>query len=329
MSTSTTPSQTTMLTTLRKRTAPFLPPPLLRIIHAVDTYAYLHRASIADSTGVTIDEPSMTLLSSLLVAYLIWRFIKGIAFLFSNKRSTAHLGEESVLGLIGDNVLGNHRAAGNAIPFEDTVLICGAMGSGKTTLLHRLLCQNEREPPMTVTSLVANAIYLPKNNTNHDGIVRIIDYPGHPSLASLFTQLLLPTTTSRVIFTIDTTQPVTEAVSLLYSSILINSPVRKSWKDQQLDILVTCTKTDLKGSKNYKRIKIQLRNELERLRKVDSVVSHPNGEDWTLNGKNIDLDNLGEDVPIRLYFVEVGLGSEEDSGMAIVRDFVLNGLVPR
>jgi signal recognition particle receptor subunit beta len=202
------------------------------------------------------------------------------------------------------------------------------MGSGKTTLLHRLFCQNEREPPMTVTSLVANAIYLPKNNTNHDGIVRIIDYPGHPSLASQFTQLLLPTTTSRVIFTIDTTQPVTEAVSLLYSSILINSPVRKSWRDQQLDILVTCTKTDLKGSKNYKRIKIQLRNELERLRKVDSVVSHPNGEDWTLNGKNIDLDNLGEDVPIRLYFVEVGLRSEEDSGMAIVRDFVLNGLVP-
>ncbi|KAL3789613.1 hypothetical protein HJC23_003162 [Cyclotella cryptica] len=336
------PHHAMSLTTLRKSSAPFLPPPLLRLIHAVDTYVHLHKASINAVTGTHIEEPSMTVLSSILMAYLIWRFVKGVAWIFSNKRSTAHLGEESVLGNLGGDGTGvkGGNASSDAIVFDETVVICGGMGSGKTALLHRLCHEKEGwELPLTVTSIVANVCYLPTANDSRKGNagpVRIIDYPGRPSLASEFTQLLLAATTSRLVFTIDATQPITDAVSFLYHSILTHPTVRKSLQQQsrKLKILVASTKSDIKGSKNYKRIKIQLRNELDRLRKVDSVIRDKteNGDgddDWTLKGKNLDLDDLGDDIPISLYFVEVGLGVEKDShGLVAVRDFVLNGVVP-
>ena len=271
----------------------------------------------------------MSLLSSIFVAYIIWKFIKAVAYLFSNKRSTAHLSDDGVLGNLGAdaNKTGEQSRGANTIKFYDTVIICGAMNSGKTALLHRLMCNDKWECPITVTSTVVNASYLLTGDTNNN-IVRVIDYPGHPALRSQFTQLLLPTSTSRLIFTIDTTQPVTEAVSILYQSILINHTVRQKYREGQLNILITCTKTDLKGAKNYKRVKIQIRNELERLRKLDSVVGDKDGSEWSLKAKNIDLDNLGDDVPVKLYFVEVSLGKEDDTGITTVRDFVLNGNVP-
>ena len=249
--------------------------------------------------------------------------------MFSGKRSTAHL-EENVLSTLGVK----SESSEHHVRYNDTVIICGAVGSGKTALLQRLLFSNTHgkwELPMTVTSIVANAAYLTASSSSGKrGVVRIIDYPGHPSLASQFTSLLVPSDVSRLVFTIDTTQPVTEAVTMLYSSILVNPTVRSNWTNQQLDILVTCTKTDCKGSKNYKRIKIQIRNELERLRKIDSAVGgsyNENGE-WILKGKNIDLDNLGKEVPMKLYFAEVGLGSDDNCGVQVIRDFVLNGTVP-
>lgn len=284
----------------------------------------------------------MTILSSLVMAYLLWRFFKGIAWLFSNKRSTAHLGEESVLGNLGGYGTGDRKGSpsSNAIIFDETVVLCGLMGSGKTALLHRLCHEKEGwELPLTVTSIIANVCYLPTANGHrhgNSGVVRIIDYPGHPSLASEFTQLLIPATTSRIVFTIDAAQPITDAASFLYHSILTHTTIRKNLQQQSriLKILVACTKSDVKGSKNYKRIKIQLRNELDKLRKVDSVIREKtqNGEgddDWSLKGQNVDLDNLGDDVPISICFVEVGLGVEKDNhGLVAVRDFVLNGVVP-
>ena len=314
------------LTTLRKSAAPFLPPPLLRLIHAVDSYAYIHRASVANSTDATIDEASMTLLSSIFVSYIIWKLIKTVAYLFSNKRSTAHLSDEGVLGNLGADAskTKDQSRGANTIKFDATVIIFGAMNSGKTALLHRLMCNDKRECPITVSSTIVNVCYLAAGDTNNN-IVRIIDYPGHPALRSQFTQLLHPTSTSRLIFTIDSTQPVTESVSMLYQSILIHPTVRQQYREGKLNILITCTKTDLKGAKNYKRVKIQIRNELERLRKLDSVVNNKDENDLSLKGKNIDLDDLGHDVSVKFYFVEV---SQEGSDITIVRDFVLNGTVP-
>ena len=229
-------------------------------------------------------------------------------------------------------------------------MLCGASHSGKTALLHYLTnaevmkdSASSYNPPMTVTSLVANVGYISQDPTETNGdeknAIRIIDYPGHPSLSSQLTTLLLPSATSRLLFTLDATQPVTVGAALLYQSILTHSQIRQSWtkEGKDLDILVVCTKNDEKGAKNYKRMKIQLRNELDKLRKVDLAIQESssassNGDKATLSvkGKSIDLDDLGEDVPVSLYFVEAGFGmdSGKSGGMVTIRDFVLTGALP-
>ena len=349
------------LTTARKVSAPYLPPPLLRLIHETDKYFHLQHASLTNDH--CYDEPSMAMLSSLFLAYMILRGIQGI-WSTSTKRSTAHLtGDEdtAVLGGLatkgggvggsrnkqgGDTTLGGHESP----PFLETVVLCGASNSGKTALLHFLTnaemmkdSASSYNPPMTVTSLVANVGYISQDATETNGdeknAIRIIDYPGHPSLSSQLTTLLLPSATSRLLFTLDATQPVTVGAALLYQSILTHSQIRQSWtkEGKDLDILVVCTKNDEKGAKNYKRMKIQLRNDLDKLRKVDLAIQESssassNGVKATLSvkGKSIDLDNLGEDVPVSLYFVEAGFGmdSGKSGGMVTIRDFVLTGALP-
>ena len=208
---------------------------------------------------------------------------------------------------------------------------------------------------MTVTSLVANVGYVSKESHGASddagrGTVRIVDYPGHPSLASQLPSLLRPSHASRVLFAMDATSSVAEGVKLLYHSILTHSQVRDAWKGYKngLVVLVVCTKQDGRGAKNHKRMKIQVRNELDRLRKVDLAMMKDggNGENGatgghhaiTLNvkGKTIDLDNLGPDVSVSLHFVEAGFGlgngkENDDSGsmgLRAVREFVLTGALP-
>ena len=45
-----------------------------------------------------------------------------------------------------------------------------------------------------------------------------------------------------------------------------------------MDALLVCGKNDVKGGKNYKRMKIQLRNELDKLRKVDLAIKEMSGD---------------------------------------------------
>jgi len=85
-------------------------------------------------------------------------------------------------------------------------------------------------------------------------------------------------------------------------------------------------------------MKIQLRNELDKLRMVDLAMtdgsSAKNNGDSDINdgsaiklhvkGKSLDLDNLGSDVPVSLHFVESGFGK----GVEAIREFILNGVLP-
>ena len=346
-----------VLTAVRKSMAPYLPPPVLRFMHGVDAHIQLHHAPFAND--YCYDEPSMAILSALFLAYMIWKSALGM-WTSTTMRSTAHLnGEENntVLGGltgIGDFVGGgdNKRRGDYASPsFRETVVICGARDSGKTSLLHRLCNMKLMDNgPMTVTSLTANAGYICpwEDITNGDNngkiggtmTIRIIDYPGHPSLLSQLTTLLIQGATARLLFVLDATESVTEGAALLYRYILTHAQVRKSWSKagKTLVILVVCTKCDVNGAKNYKRMKIQLRTELDRLRKVDMAIS--DGSNVTngganhvdddskimLNvmGKSIDLDNLGADVPVSLHFVESGFGKD----IKAIYEFALNGALP-
>ena len=341
-----------VLTSVRKSLAPYLPPPVLKGLYNTDVYFHLNHNKII-SLDQFDDEPSMAILSALFVAYIVLRSIQGL-WLTTTKRSTVHLSGEEDTVLAGLSVSKGSSSSKKQVDgtedetptFKETVVICGASNSGKTAILHSLCDNTENSttnhPPMTVTSLSANVGYVvcpwedADDKTNSGNMtIRVIDYPGHPSLLSQLTTLLLASATSRLVFTIDTTQPVTEGASLMYQYILTHSQVRQSWAkvSKTLEVLVVCTKTDAKGAKNYKRMKIQLRNELDKLRKVDMAIKESSTTDnddndntktmLQVKGKSIDLDNLGLDVPVSLHFVE--LGFDEKANMEEIRDFVVNG----
>ena len=121
-------------------------------------------------------------------------------------------------------------------------------------------------------------------------IIRWIDYPGHASLydTSLL-QILTPTTTKtphqkrkstlspppplRIVLMVDATQPVTTAAELLFQLFTILYEARGIYDPTLTNpsipskpcIFVACHKKDIHKAKNEKRIKIQIRTELERL----------------------------------------------------------------
>lgn len=335
-----------LLRSARISVAPYLPPPVLNAIHITDSYLHVNHASF--SSTYFHSEPSASMLSAIFSAYIVLRLIQGLQYWWvsTTKRSTAHLsGEEDAVlsGLSQNNKTDDKNAQDDAVPqFDETVVVCGASGAGKTALLHTLINESDGDSgklPMTTTSLVANVAYMnitSGDNTDEDSnnkaeAVRLVDYPGHPSLSTKLTSLLLPDQTARVVFTIDATKPVTDGVAILYKSIFTNNQVRKAWEasGETLSILIVCTKEDDKKAKNYKRMKIQIRNELDRLRKVDSAMEDVTGYESTpmriAKGKTIDLDDLGPDMP-KLHFVETGLGLEgEKNGLKAVREFVRTG----
>ena len=335
-----------VLRSVRLSAAPYLPPPVLNAIHITDSYLHVNHASF--SSTYCHSEPSVSMLSALFSAYVVLRLIQGLQFWWTSttKRSTAHLsGEEDAVlsGLSQKSKTDNKSAQDDDVPsFDETVVLCGASGAGKTALLHCLFTENDGDscqPPMTTTSLVANVAYMnisgsynaDEESKNKTEAVRLVDYPGHPSLSTKLTSLLLPDQTARVVFTVDATKPVTDGVAILYKSILTNNQVRKAWKasGKTLSILIVCTKEDDKKAKNHKRMKIQIRNELDRLRKVDSAMEDVTGNGSTpmsiAKGKTIDLDDLGPDMP-ELHFVETGLGIQGgDNGLKAVREFVRTG----
>lgn len=337
-----------VLRSARLYAAPYLPPPVLSAIHITDSYLHVNHASF--SSTYFHSEPSASILSAIFSAYVVLRLIQGLQYWWvsTTKRSTAHLsGEEDAVlsGLSQNNIkrTDDKYAQGDAVPrFDETVVLCGASGAGKTALLHTLCNDINGDPgklPMTTTSLVANVAYMnissgdnaDEDSNNKATAVRLVDYPGHPSLSTKLTSLLLPDQTARVVFTIDATKPVTDGVAILYKSIFTNNQVRTAWEasGKTLSILIVCTKEDDKKAKNYKRMKIQIRNELDRLRKVDSAMEDVTRNDSTpmsiAKGKTIDLDDLGPDMP-KLHFVETGLGLQgEKNGLKAVREFVRSG----
>merc|ERR1711862_438151 len=137
-----------------------------------------------------------------------------------------------------------------------------------------------------------------------------------------------------VIFTIDATQSVIPSVSILYQSILTKLELRQSWikEGSDLTVLVVCTKSDVKGAKNCKRIRLAVRRELGRLQKIDlAMAENGNNGRATLGvtGKSIDLQNLGDDVPVSLHFMEAGFGGKAPIGAETIRNFVLSGELPK
>ena len=220
-------------TSIRNAVSPYLPPPLVQAMH--DTIDPVLRPLVGE-------EASITIAGSLLLAFLIYQILKVLSL--SNRKAVANDDADDVLL---EKVMSDQT-------YQDSVLLLGPSLAGKTRLLY-WLC-HDTPSVKTVMSMRANVGFKTLQPTNKT--IRFMDYPGHLSLQS---PLLLDALDQRICLVLDSSQPVGPAADILFQ--LLNIPILPPNKKR--DIIIACHKSDLQNSKNQKRIKLQLRTELEHI----------------------------------------------------------------
>jgi len=135
----------------------------------------------------------------------------------------------------------------------------------------------------------------------------------------------------RIVFVLDSTRPVpVDAAQTLHNIILNNS------NGEKVTILVACQKSDVTNAKHWRRIKIQLRTELERWRKVAkttqkdtlSSTKSPSTQPSLALPPYTDLDNLPNGVTLHfLSSSSCALPSKKCDGLDEIWHFILNGTI--
>jgi len=358
-----------MLTQIKTHATKYLPPPVVNAMSAFDSHPV-----IADNLApLTSDEPSTAILLSLFAGVAILKLFRCLGQSnFFGGRSTLHVDDDEEYDVLkSKSSIPGDGTSGSTVSFGETVALVGPCGAGKTRLFNTLCC-SQGNPQQggavvvgTITSMKASAGYLSAtdraNGNGNDNVhgkeneaVRLIDYPGHPALRPKLASVV--SASSRIVLTLDSTRPVAEGAALLHS-ILTDGDVASEWRqtlagnnaiDGKIPILILCTKSDVSKSKNWRRMKIQMRTELERLEKIGGVtaaagagadagsadentqsggLSSISGTRLSLaatRGGGLDLDNLGEDIAATLSFMSVGA----DEGMEALEEFIKKGILP-
>jgi signal recognition particle receptor subunit beta len=277
----------------RAYVVPYLPPPVVKGIASID-------AQLEATVG---PEATMTIASTILASWLVLVLIR-----FFSKRLTG--GGKAIADDDEDNVL-SKSAMKNKVEYDATVLFCGPMGGGKTRLFYQIC--TEEKVAKTVTSIKANVGIAPMKRERGDtATIRYIDWPGHAPLADSGLEPLwkAPTDKVRVVLVLDATQPVAAAASVLYH-LWEGAATAK----RRRTILVACHKKDFPKAKNWKRVKIQLRTELERL----VMTKKP---EWWPASKEVELDDLPQ---CDLYFCSTTC---ESNGLVPIEDYCRKGKLP-
>eukprot|EP00557_Chaetoceros_sp_GSL56_P007477 CAMPEP_0176495872 /NCGR_PEP_ID=MMETSP0200_2-20121128/10895_1 /TAXON_ID=947934 /ORGANISM="Chaetoceros sp., Strain GSL56" /LENGTH=427 /DNA_ID=CAMNT_0017893793 /DNA_START=109 /DNA_END=1389 /DNA_ORIENTATION=+ len=367
---------------IRITLTPYLPPPVISLIHTIDHHPLVLKwmpfsptttPSTTATTAATA-EPSVMILTTILFIYVLKKILSNVFYPATRqKRAIWDDNEYLIHDLPEDQVLNDIRNT-TAASYKDTVILFGPSGSGKSLLFCKIanlvphlygsnydeVFQQQQQQQQqqqkalqkninTVMSLKANVQILqsPSDNNmdSHDkgqvaSSTRLIDYPGHKTLFPKLLGLLLPCSCTRALLTVDSTKSLVEAAWMLYN-ILTHEKFVQEWSkkkdDDGLHIMVVCTKSDLVNAKNWRRIKIQLRNEMEALRKVSSSVSSKVGlvdgmekdKEIVLSGKSIDLDDLIKNgiMGVKLSFMSYSATTGE--GLKDLCDFVMQGRLPQ
>lgn len=227
-------------TTVRQAILPYLPPPLVKGIRHADPLL----------TPYVGEEPSITILGSLLVAYLLYNFFRVATF-----------GGKAIVDDEEEALAKELKQAS----YSQTVLLLGPPRAGKTRLFYQL-CHGVMG--------AKTAISL-RPNVGFKDEIRFMDYPGHLSLgASLPNDVL--SSKPRILLLLDATQPMAAAAEVMLQLLTTC---------KQPTMLVLCNQSDKAGAKNSKRVRLQLRTELERLLKTNadqSVDGYTSGEPLVL-----------------------------------------------
>lgn len=328
------------LTNMRETISPYLPPPALKWIKSIDTNPQIKQY-------VNNDEPSMTIVVALVSIYVLTALIRLISFRGNHTRAVEGLDDDKPEGNVLSNLNVRHA---HEQPYQDSVLLFGPCNAGKSLLFHRLTSHHqgtsvEEEEEEDVAGIHTHTVMSLKANVNVADGVRIVDYPGHITLSKSLDTLLLPQhCCHKILFVVDSTKSLSEAAGILYRSVLTNASVTKAWKKagEVMRIMVVCNKSDETGAKHWRRIKIQLRGELEKLKKVSSTLEkrhggeggldmggdgHSDKETLELTGKTIDLDDLSKNGLEMVTLNFLSLSAKNGDGMKELEAFVKNGEV--
>lgn len=242
-------AQPVFRTTIRETVSPYLPPPVVIAIAQFDS-------QLKPFVG---PEPSVTMLGSLALALLLWQFLM---------RATGRGGTAIQDDDDGEDTVIKQK---NQRYFDSTILFCGPSLAGKTSLFYSIVYPERDFPLGTVKSISSNTGYV---ENNHDSKVwRYLDVPGHWGASKLESVVLQKETIGRVVLVLDSTQAVSKAADYLYSLVQ-----QKQQKDLNIPVLIACHKAKSPKAKNFRRIKLNLRNELERQEKLSN--SPTNIQDW-------------------------------------------------
>jgi signal recognition particle receptor subunit beta len=239
------------MSSVRQTLNPYLPPPVLQAMDRIDPL-------LQDYVG---PDATISITATLFLAWIVLLLVRFFSSrLFGSGKAIDDEENEQLQRPKSDQ--------------EATVLFCGPTNAGKTRLFYQICCQEPNLP--TVQSIRANV-------GTRQGI-RYVDWPGHGAIDDAILQPVLGSPGLRVVLVLDATQPAAGAADCLYQ-LLVHAKTSK----QTLTIFVACHKKDVHGSKNPKRVKIQIRTELERILKV-----HNNDADANIwpAGEPIELEEL-------------------------------------
>jgi GTPase SAR1 family protein len=198
-----------------------------------------------------------------------------------------------------DNVALPSLPVGMSSSYDGTIVFCGPQAAGKTSLLDTLLHHNDsqqqqqdgpfssssttRRLPTTVSSIQPTVGLLSMSASTSTTTEtrrtqwRCLDLPGHWSPFKVVTNTTRELSRSDgdrqlivIAIVLDATQPVTKAVDYLYewlSSVIVLHPQQqpKHQSKHKYQMVVVAHKSDSSKAKNIRRLKLQVKQELERL----------------------------------------------------------------
>jgi signal recognition particle receptor subunit beta len=291
-------------TRVRQTVTPYLPPPVIRGIQEID-------AKLLDTVG---PEASVTILSTMLLSWLTFIILR-----FLSSRVGRGKGGRAIADEDEDHVLSGSSLR-KVVDYDATVLLCGPTKAGKTRLYYQL-CYRAKNMP-TVMSIKANVgLSKPPVATattddtkesapqKKEPVIRYMDWPGHASLDDPAIKEVLKSQ-PRIVLVLDSTQSAASAADTLDQLLLLYAGSgNKKKSTKTIPIFVACNKKDIPKAKNWRRCKIQIRTELERLLSVRQGSDDPS---WWPSGEALDLEKLPGGV--RLHFASTtceGAGSPE------------------
>jgi signal recognition particle receptor subunit beta len=290
-------------TRVRKAITPYLPPPVIHAMKQIDP-------ALEFLVG---PEASISLVGSFFLAYVLFLVVTKVL------GAAGGAGGKAIQDDDADQNILQHD---DKTSFEGTIVLCGPSMGGKTTLFYHLIHHGASTSNhiRTVKSIKSNMGFMNVSSDDSSTIWRVVDTPGHWGPEKLLQAISLAQV-QRVVLVVDSTQPVATAADYLY--VLWTAMSQLSSRNIAPQLLITCHKSRHPKAKNTRRLKLQLRSELDRLQKLQSIqdLNNNSSDDDKTTTRSTDWEQV-------LNQVWICSSDITDQGMKEVTQFCQTGIMP-